>query len=460
VNKRALLFLLLASASSAWNVPAARAAAASTVVSLTFDDGSADQALAGRMLGERGLKGTFYINSAQLGSSSWYMTRAQVDALRAAGHEIGGHTLSHPALDTIASTEAVRQICDDRANLVAWGYDPVSFAYPFGSYNAAIQSMVRACGYSSARTVGLGYCPTCVNAESVPPPDRFAIRAPASIVSSQNLADLETLVTAAENAGGGWVPLVFHHICDGCPGYSVSSATLGSFLDWLNARAARGTAVMTVAQVMSAPPPPPVPAPVPVPAPAPAPVPAPVLTALSPSEAPVGGPGFVMTALGFGFVRSTTLRWNGSDRATTVVSGTTLRAIILPSDLLSPTTAFVTVFTPGPGGGSASPLSLVVASSTGAPAAALLDGARVFPNPWRADRHGGLPLTIDGLPARSAVSLFTVSGRRVRTLDVQGGAARWDLADDSGERVASGLYLYLISDGEGRRRRGVVGVIR
>ena len=91
-----------------------RAEAAQTVVSLTFDDGSADHALAGRMLDQRGLKGTFYVNSSQLGSSGWYMTRADVDALYAHGHEIGGHTLDHLALDTIVSTEVVHQVCDDR----------------------------------------------------------------------------------------------------------------------------------------------------------------------------------------------------------------------------------------------------------------------------------------------------------------------------------------------------------
>lgn len=126
-----------------WMAAAATAPSGATVISLTFDDGSTDHVLAGRMLDERGLKGTFYVNSAQLGSSNWYMTRADVDALYARGHEIGGHTLSHPDLITISMSTAASEICDDRRNLVNFGYKPESFAYPFGSHNAAVKGIVR-----------------------------------------------------------------------------------------------------------------------------------------------------------------------------------------------------------------------------------------------------------------------------------------------------------------------------
>ncbi len=52
------------------------------------------------------------------------------------GHEIGGHTLTHVDLVTVPATEARRQICDDRAALVAMGFPVTSFAYPFGSTDA------------------------------------------------------------------------------------------------------------------------------------------------------------------------------------------------------------------------------------------------------------------------------------------------------------------------------------
>ena len=93
-----------------------------TTVSFTFDDGFADQVGAATVLSEYGMGGTFYVNSPRLGTTSLYMTRAQADALVATGHEIGGHTLGHVDLADVSTVKARRQICDDRANLVAMGY--------------------------------------------------------------------------------------------------------------------------------------------------------------------------------------------------------------------------------------------------------------------------------------------------------------------------------------------------
>jgi hypothetical protein len=55
---------------------------------------------------------------------------------------------------------------------------------------------------------------------------------------------------AAEQNGGGWVQLVFHHLCDQCDAYSITPANFGALLDWLQPRAAAGTTVMTTAEVI------------------------------------------------------------------------------------------------------------------------------------------------------------------------------------------------------------------
>jgi hypothetical protein len=79
------------------------------------------------------------------------------------------------------------------------------------------------------------------------------LRTAAASDTATTLADLQASVTAAEDHGGGWVPLVFHGICDDrCTDeLSVSPAVLGRFLDWLAARSARGTVVRTVGQAMA-----------------------------------------------------------------------------------------------------------------------------------------------------------------------------------------------------------------
>jgi peptidoglycan/xylan/chitin deacetylase (PgdA/CDA1 family) len=226
-------------------VAASTAPRSALAVSLTFDDGSAGQAQAGQILASRGLKGTFYVNSAQLGTSGFYMTLADVQALAAAGHEVGGHTLHHVDLTTVTATEARRQVCEDRAQLAAWGLDPASFAYPFGRFNDPVKGFVRDCGYASGRAVDAGFSV----AESSPPADAYAIRTPDAITSSQTLSALQGLVLAAEQGGGGWLPLVFHQICSGCSPLSTSSATLAAFADWL---ASRGplTTVRTVREMV------------------------------------------------------------------------------------------------------------------------------------------------------------------------------------------------------------------
>ena len=88
-------------------------------------------------------------------------------------------------------------------------------------------------------------------------------------------------------------------------------------------------------------------------------------------------------------------------------------------------------------------------------------GLRVFPNPWRSDRHAAQSVTFDGLPLGSSVKLFTVSGRLVKTLTPAITSATWDLANDKGDKVASGIYVYLITVGNsGDKARGKVVVIK
>jgi peptidoglycan/xylan/chitin deacetylase (PgdA/CDA1 family) len=242
------------------------AAAADTVVSLTFDDGRQTQYAARAPLTAHGMDGTFYVNSGLVGSttSDWHMTWNQLHDLASDGNEVTGHTLTHPHLTQLTSADLQREICDDRTNLVAQGFSPVSnFAYPHGEYNSTVVSMVQQCGYSSARRIGgirSSDCSACPFAETIPPQNRWAIRTPRGIDTQTSLATMQGYVSQAESNGGGWVVLYMHSVCDGCDTSSVSPAQLTAFLDWLQPRAANGTVVKTVAEVMSgapAPPPPP-----------------------------------------------------------------------------------------------------------------------------------------------------------------------------------------------------------
>jgi hypothetical protein len=89
---------------------------------------------------------------------------------------------------------------------------------------------------------------------------------------------------------------------------------------------------------------------------------------------------------------------------------------------------------------------------------------KVYPNPWRSDKHAAHPsITFAGLTVGTTIKIFTASGHLVKTLSSEPSTpstARWDLTNDSGDKVASGVYLYLITDGKGDKVRGKVAVIK
>lgn len=230
-------------------------------VSLTFDDGLADQLGDVSILQRHGLTGTFYVNSGLIDQPG-HLTRAGLTQLAEGGNEIAGHTTLHPDLRTLAPDEVQRQICGDRATLTSWGFHPTSFAYPFGYYNDAVKAAVADCGYTSARRVGgLGApapgCPGCIPAETTPAADPDQVRTPAEVTAASTVTALEQTVTDARTHGGGWLPFIFHHqsTCTTCGDLSSNPAVLDGFAGWLADQQQSGAVVVrTVTQVVAAPP--------------------------------------------------------------------------------------------------------------------------------------------------------------------------------------------------------------
>ncbi len=223
-----------------------------TVVSLAFDDGNADQYATRSVLAAHGMHATFFVNSGRLGTPG-HLSWQQVQDLAGDGNEIGGHTLDHVDLLTLDLASRTHQICDDRAALLARGLTATSFAYPFADVDAQTEQIVSGCGYAWGRGEGRLATPvTCLRcpfAETIPPGDPYHIRTPDSVKDSMTLADIEGYVTQAEDHGGGWVIVIFHHLCDHCDPYAVSMADLTAFLDWLQPRTGRRTVVETLEQV-------------------------------------------------------------------------------------------------------------------------------------------------------------------------------------------------------------------
>jgi len=112
------------------------------------------------------------------------------------------------------------------------------------------------------------------------------------------------------------------------------------------------------------------------------------------------------------------------------------------------------------------PHPLVSGTATPPPPATTTSGfsPQVYPNPWRSDRGYPAQITFDQLTGgNTTIKIFTVSGHLVKTLSTQNSGlstVTWNLTNDSGDRVASGIYLYVITDTAGDKARGKVAIIR
>jgi peptidoglycan/xylan/chitin deacetylase (PgdA/CDA1 family) len=212
------------------------------IVTFGFDDGYADQYNTRSILAQHGMHATFYVNSGVVGDSV-HLTWAQLTDLYSDGNEIGGHGLTHANLKNLKGTALRQEVCGDRVNLFNQGFQPTSFAYPFGNYNSTTIQGLKDCGYNSGRTVSMG-------PDTIPPHDPYATWAMPSVKNSTSVATIEGWITQTEQNGGGWVQLVLHHVCDNCDVYSITSANFNALLDWLQPRADRGTVVKTVHEVI------------------------------------------------------------------------------------------------------------------------------------------------------------------------------------------------------------------
>lgn len=113
-----------------------------TTVTLTFDDGDADNYLIRDVLKENNIRATFYIASGLTGKTG-FMTEEQLRGLHEDGNEIGGHTISHTKLSDVRGDDLRKEICQDRLNLLAYRFEVTSFAYPYGYHDAQSRQAVE-----------------------------------------------------------------------------------------------------------------------------------------------------------------------------------------------------------------------------------------------------------------------------------------------------------------------------
>lgn len=133
-------------------------------VTLSFDDGPAQDIRFIELLNKYNIKATFNLNSEFLGLDSTKVKREDVRTLYD-GHEVAGHTLTHPFLPETEKAEIIRQVELDRLNLSELaGYEVTGFAYPGGgvNFNREIADIIKDnTGVKYARTTkdNFGFAP-------------------------------------------------------------------------------------------------------------------------------------------------------------------------------------------------------------------------------------------------------------------------------------------------------------
>lgn len=122
-------------------------------VALTFDDGYMDAYTAALpILQQHGYTATFYIVSGFVGQPG-YMGWDEIRALRAAGMEIGAHSVTHPDLTTLGLEDLRAQVAQSGATIAAAiGAPVVSFCYPGGRFSDTVAAVAGESGFTSATT--------------------------------------------------------------------------------------------------------------------------------------------------------------------------------------------------------------------------------------------------------------------------------------------------------------------
>lgn len=131
-------------------------------VALSFDDGYQDfVTIAWPILRQHGFQATLFVVPGMVGGQATWdggdgstlMDWPDLDALAAAGIEIGAHGLTHSRLDEMHPEEASKELSEARHIVkLHLGKPPDGVAYPYGCHSRELTWLAAAAGYRWAAT--------------------------------------------------------------------------------------------------------------------------------------------------------------------------------------------------------------------------------------------------------------------------------------------------------------------
>lgn len=90
-----------------------------------------------------------------------------------------------------------------------------------------------------------------------------------------------------------------------------------------------------------------------------------------------------------------------------------------------------------------------------------LSKAHCYPNPYKPS-EGHTRITFSRLTSYTKLKIFNIAGELVYEYEAEtpNGELSWDVVNNRGEKLASGVYIYLITDKLGNKAKGRFAVIK
>lgn len=207
------------------------------MVTLSFDDSWISQyTTVLPMLQAATIKGTFYLTTQPI-QEGWsdFMTPSQIQTIATQGHEIAGHTITHPHLPQLTSAQMTAEIVNSKTYLQnLTGKSITTFAYPYGEFNAAVKSLVLQAGYTSARGIEQ-------DALNTRQSDKYNLKS-SCIELSATFASIKAQIDAAK-ANKQWYILCIHEVKTGGDQYSITPTTMQQIIDYIKSTGIKSVTV-------------------------------------------------------------------------------------------------------------------------------------------------------------------------------------------------------------------------
>ncbi len=142
------------------------------ILTFSYDDGVKQDVRLIELFNKYGMKATFNINSGLLNTDNELLREGAVvqhnkhrpEDLKYIyeGHEIAGHSITHPRFQDMRDEDIIREVEDDRLKLSELvGYEVVGFAYPFGNipHDGHISGLLK-------NNTGVKYCRNTISTYS------------------------------------------------------------------------------------------------------------------------------------------------------------------------------------------------------------------------------------------------------------------------------------------------------